>query len=315
MTSPEPECGSTGTPLHMIPAAADPIGLGETYIRRLISTGQLQAVVVNGVLRVHAARSTSSSPRSPPPTKSAAPGEDPANPRRNAPRSGRVRGALIDPVLMSQIIPQPKEDPMTNTPSSPTPMFNDPSPSGTEAITLQQFEWNLGFAHEGATALVKASDPGWSVYRALINLVADLHHLSDSEGLEWSSIAGGAERCYRFHSVGEEVVAVARSVTPGAIDEPRDEIDFRRDNKARARNALAVVANHSPSSVPEDGILDVLSDLHFVVDHLPDVIWADVEQLAEIRYLAQVCDVPDAPPSTRTGAGAVEPTDPAQDAD
>ncbi len=52
MTSPEPERAPTGTRLHKIPAAADLIGFGETYTRRLISTGQLRAVVVNGVLRV-----------------------------------------------------------------------------------------------------------------------------------------------------------------------------------------------------------------------------------------------------------------------
>ncbi len=52
MPSNEPKRAPTGTRLHKIPDAGDLIGFGETYTRRLISAGQLRAVVVNGVLRV-----------------------------------------------------------------------------------------------------------------------------------------------------------------------------------------------------------------------------------------------------------------------
>lgn len=48
----EPARAPKRTRLHKIPDAADLIGFGETYTRRLITSGQLRAVLVNGVLRV-----------------------------------------------------------------------------------------------------------------------------------------------------------------------------------------------------------------------------------------------------------------------
>lgn len=52
MPTNEPTRAPTTTRLHKITEAADLIGFGETYTRRLIKQGRLRAVTVDGTLRV-----------------------------------------------------------------------------------------------------------------------------------------------------------------------------------------------------------------------------------------------------------------------